>query len=851
MNEMDGWAFFGGDDGGIWPATCTSRTVSTGANAGASAAARMSAAKTRVAADLEAMSVGAGGYVPMTAANLESLLCATAGVTPVPSEVNAATAAAAARIVRARVGETLPGGISGDDGALVSVTSAAATCGARIAASLVTAAAANCGDNGDGAAPAATAIAATSYDVPMAVATELGDAMSVNLFPGEDPFVVVAYQLTVASFALESRGGPSGGRSDLNGAAVASAGRFYFQLDVSPAAAAALPAGAKFGASALVFADGGSKPLPPAAKADTRALGDAVVLAARRVGPGPISSGDASIPIAAAASFVFDGFALPGSLVALGYRPDVRAWDGATWIELTDVANASAIASSASTLSAIHVAGEVASTLGVKVLSPFAEYPWPPPPSPSPPPPPPVPLPPPVAALPTPPSMPPSTTTKPSPPPGLSAPAGPAPPQTVNVGVIVGPVVGVVLAAALVFMYVKRGGKMPQLRLPRNLNMRMPNAPRFTLPTTRSRYDDGPASPDQGTAGPSRGDDDGGGGGGEGGRAGGDIGFDSPRFTPRDEPESLREREQKRYRDLMEDMERARSELTASEMGDEETGRGGRVASGSRAGGSRAAADDDVGYGGEEDPTGEVFEPDPDRPPEPEEDDEYSGRGGSPSLNPFGDDALASPGAAHRRAVQNLSAAALPPPATAADELEGGGGGDPMDDLADFLGPASDTQPTQQHQQQQQQQPQQEQQLDDLPAWQRAEMEEARRIEEEDRARLERERQWTSRVGPSGAFPQAAPAQAAPAPAADVAAASNNPFAQQPHELPPLPPPVADPFAASLATATEVRTEIEATPYVDPFAEFSQLVGSSVHNTFSLNLRFDRGEYALLIGCGR
>ena len=156
---------------------------------------------------------------------------------------------------------------------------------------------------------------------------------------------------------------------------------------------------------------GGSQPLPPAAKAETRVLGDAVVLAARRVGPGPISSGDVSMPIAAAASFVFDGFALPGSLAALGYRPDVRAWDGVDWIELADVANASAIASSASRLSANHVAGEVASTLGVKVLSPFAEYPWPPPPSPSPPPPPPVPQPPPVAALPTPPSTPPSTTT--------------------------------------------------------------------------------------------------------------------------------------------------------------------------------------------------------------------------------------------------------------------------------------------------------------------------------------------------------------------------------------------------------------------------------------------------------
>jgi len=73
----------------------------------------------------------------------------------------------------------------------------------------------------------------------------------------------------------------------------------------------------------------------------SRALGDTTVLSARRVAVG--SGGGA---VDASATFVFNGFALPGSPAALGFRPAARAWDGATWIELggVGVSNASSIA---------------------------------------------------------------------------------------------------------------------------------------------------------------------------------------------------------------------------------------------------------------------------------------------------------------------------------------------------------------------------------------------------------------------------------------------------------------------------------------------------------------------------
>ena len=106
---------------------------------------------------------------------------------------------------------------------------------------MVTATAANC------------ATAAISHDAALTVAADVTDAMSSNLFAGDEPFVAVGDQLTLAAFVLESM-------RDLSGA-VDSTG-FAFTMTLAPAAVLALAAGSKLSAAAMVFADGGAQPLP-------------------------------------------------------------------------------------------------------------------------------------------------------------------------------------------------------------------------------------------------------------------------------------------------------------------------------------------------------------------------------------------------------------------------------------------------------------------------------------------------------------------------------------------------------------------------------------------------------------
>jgi len=143
----------------------------------------------------------------------------------------------------------IPAPITGADGGLIAVTSAAADCAARVVAMLVTATAANCD-----AAP-------TSHDAALAVAFDVTDAMSANLVAGDEPFVAVGDQLTLAAFVLQSTRGLSG--------AVAATG-FAFEMTLAPAAVLALAAGSKLAASAMVFADGGAHPLQAAALLETR-----------------------------------------------------------------------------------------------------------------------------------------------------------------------------------------------------------------------------------------------------------------------------------------------------------------------------------------------------------------------------------------------------------------------------------------------------------------------------------------------------------------------------------------------------------------------------------------------------